>query len=1159
MEFPIMSNLSPRYPLIESEVTAVLKNLSGRDLAGIDTSASFFDLGFDSLLLTQAGQSFRQKFGVKITFRQLLEDLASIAAVSAYLDEKMPADKFAAAPVAAKLAAPVIRISMPVASGLPVSTAPQSIDFSGSANSVERLVKMQLQIMAQQLDALRKGGGMIPAELNGEGTVSTEAPDVAPVETESERVPVSESKAAAIPAPAPVHFGPYKPIDKSPKGGLTDRQQQHLESLIAAYVAKTPRSKAYTGKHRHHFADPRTVAGFRNNWKEMVYPIVVKHSRGARFWDLDNNEYVDVTMGFGTNLFGHTPDFVERALRNQVSHGIEVGPQSAIAGKVAQLMCEFSGMERVAFCSTGSEAVLAAIRVARTVTGRTKIATMSGAYHGINDEVLIRGSMANGQHHTVPVAPGIPEQNVQEVLVLDYGSPEALDLLRKHAHELAAVLVEPVQSRHPELVPVEFLKEVRRITEESETALVFDEIVTGFRTHPNGCQALFGIKADIATYGKVIGGGIPIGAICGKALYLDALDGGDWQYGDASFPEIGMTFFAGTFVRHPLGIRSALSVLTKLKREGPALQDRLSDRCAYMVDTLNAFFEKEHVPMRLTRFRSIMYYAFQEQFKYSSLLYFHLRLKGLHVWEARPLFLSTAHTDADIEFIIQAFKDTILELRAGGFLPELDEAAANAAATALPPAPPFVASTDQQLPLHEAQVGVWLLCNSAPDAARPYHEFVTLSFTGNLNVDALRGALQAVVDRHDGLRTTIEEDGRYQLVHAKHDLQIEQNDFSSVDPEHRRAAINAKLDEIRGYFFPELRGPFLHVSLLKCAGEQHLLVLTFHHLQGNGPSYWIFLDELIALYREKTLGEKAALPEPLPLAEYVKYRQDYPQTEAGQEAEAFWLKQMENGVPALELPVDYPRPAELTYSGTRREVVIEPELNAALKKLGAAHRASPFMVMLTAYSILLHRLSGQDDLIIGVPFDSPYRMEEKDRALFANTTNMMPLRSILYEGSSFLDHLQQIKNLVIECSEHQDYFFGNLIHKLGLPRDPSRSPFFNVTFNLESGELAQSLPGLEIKLETEGVPYRSPVGTAMYELYLNAAERKSGAIHVQCDHNADLIAPETLQRWLQHYRTLLQGIVADPNQLVVLIPLMTAEEQRDLIVSGNLTGAEASA
>jgi non-ribosomal peptide synthetase component F len=172
---------------------------------------------------------------------------------------------------------------------------------------------------------------------------------------------------------------------------------------------------------------------------------------------------------------------------------------------------------------------------------------------------------------------------------------------------------------------------------------------------------------------------------------------------------------------------------------------------------------------------------------------------------------------------------------------------------------------------------------------------------------------------------------------------------------------------------------------------------------------------------------------------------------------------------------------------------------------------------------------------------------------------MIPLRSILYEESSFIDHLQQIKNLVIEASEHQDYFFGHLIGKLGLPRDPSRSPFFNVTFNLESGELHQTRPGLEIKLETVGVPYRSPVGTAMYELYLNAAERETGEIFVQCDHNADLIAPETLQRWLGHYKTLLQGIVADPNQLAALIPLMTTEEQQELVVSGKQIAAVSTA
>ncbi len=252
--------------------------------------------------------------------------------------------------------------------------------------------------------------------------------------------------------------------------------------------------------------------------------------------------------------------------------------------------------------------------------------------------MLVRAQIVDGERRPAPVAPGIPQHAVEEVLVLDYGTPESLELLRAHAHELAAVLVEPVQSRRPELQPVEFLREVRKITAESETALVFDEIITGFRAHPRGTQGLWGIEADLATYGKIIGGGMPIGALCGKAKYMDALDGGDWKYGDDSGPETGMTFFAGTYVRHPLAVRAALSVLTRLRREGPALQDRVSDLAARLAGELNAHFEREQIPMRITWFRSMLYFVFQQEFKYSSLLFFHLRLKGVHIWEGRPIF-----------------------------------------------------------------------------------------------------------------------------------------------------------------------------------------------------------------------------------------------------------------------------------------------------------------------------------------------------------------------------------------------------------------------------------------------------------------------------------------------------------------------------------------
>ena len=1499
-----MSAKSTRYPQIEAEVKAVLKNLSGRDLMDADTSASFFDLGFDSLLLTQASQSLRQKFGVKISFRQLLEDLVTIAAVSTYIDEKAPADKIVA-PVAAAPQPKPVAASKPV----PVVTYAPAPELAAAAkldpatgSTMDRIVKQQLQLMARQLELLRGGHGAVSAsasELNGNAVPAQESrvSDQGPLQLEKKSpAPVAEPL-------TPRYFGPYKPIDKSPGGGLTERQQKHLDKLIRAYVEKTPRSKAYTQRNRAHFADPRTVAGFRQNWKEMVYPIVVKHSKGSRFYDIDGNEHVDFTMGFGTNLWGHSPDFLTRAISHQMKHGVEVGPQSAIAGKVAALMCELTGMERAAFCSTGSEAVLAAIRLARTITGRTKIATTSG-YHGINDEVLVRASVIDGVRHPVPVAPGIPEHAVSEVLVLEYGTEESLELLRKHAHELAAVLIEPVQSRKPDLVPVEFLREVRKITEESETALIFDEIITGFRTHPGGTQALWGIKADMATYGKIIGGGMPCGALCGKAMYLDALDGGGWQYGDASGPEVGVTFFAGTYVRHPLAIRGALSVLTRLKHEGPALQDALSARTDYLAHELNSYFEQNQIPMRMTWFRSMIYFVFQQEFKYASLLFFHLRLKGLHIWEGRPVFLSTAHSDEDLAFIIRVFKESLEELREGGFLPEpeaqakpvapaisnvtpqsqpsaremqfslyffgnydaayredkysllleaakygdqngftaiwlperhfhavggfspnssliacalaqqttqlqlrggsvvlplhhpvrvaeewavvdnlshgrvaisiasgwhpndfvfapeafedrrkinmqnleviqrlwrgeavemptpggnkmtvklfpqpkqpelpvwltcihkesyaeagrkglnvlgylmnqtvdelaekiaayregrrsvgldpaaghvttllytyLDSTVEKARETARKPLSDYLrsyldnsqkrvekqvgegAAVDEEdieflmnracddyfngksligtpesvapvvarlhsigvdeigcfvdfgvepslalkslaevvklkarsrqptapgeditVPLPEAEKGLWMLSDFNADANRAYTESETLALTGKLNVQALSDALREVVERHGALRTTINANGESQTIHAHFPPELLYFDFSDQPAGLKDAAVAQKMSELENQLFPDLRGPFLRASLFRLEPERHFLVLNFHHLLGNGPSYWLFKEELAALYGEKAHQASANLPPAVPFSTFVARRSSYAGSEACNEAEVFWVKQFESGVPELELPFYHERPPELTYLGARQEVILDPALNAALRKIGAAHRCSLFMMLFAAYGALLHRLSGQDDLVVGVPFDSLIRVEEEGRNLFANTTNMLPLRSILYDGSTFIEYLQQIKALVLEASEHQDYFFGNLLRKLNLTRDPSRSPFFNVTFNLEAGEFRKTWPGLEMALQTENVPYRSPRGTAMFDLYLNAAEKKNGEILVQCDHNSALLEPETMLRWLNHYKTLIEGIIANPDQPVATLPLLTREELQDLVVTGN--------
>ncbi|PSB59227.1 aminotransferase class III-fold pyridoxal phosphate-dependent enzyme, partial [Chamaesiphon polymorphus] len=266
-------------------------------------------------------------------------------------------------------------------------------------------------------------------------------------------------------------------------------------------------------------------------------------------------------------------------------------------------------------------------------------------------------------------APGIMPSMFENLLVLDYNDPASLQILRDRADDLAAILVEPVRSRDPDLQPLEFLQDLRRLTEQSGTALIFDEVVTGFRVHPGGAQAYFNIQADMATYGKVVGGGLPIGIVAGKTEYMDALDGGFWQYGDNSIPEVGVTFFAGTFVRHPMALAAAEAILHKLKDGGAELQRSLADKVSKFATHLNQHFDRVKAPIKIAHFSSLFYVNYPHELPYANLLFYLMREKGVHVWDHRPCFFTLAHTDEEIEFIIRAFKDSVAELQSADFLP----------------------------------------------------------------------------------------------------------------------------------------------------------------------------------------------------------------------------------------------------------------------------------------------------------------------------------------------------------------------------------------------------------------------------------------------------------------------------------------------------------
>ncbi len=247
------------------------------------------------------------------------------------------------------------------------------------------------------------------------------------------------------PAPArPSRFDAYRGAKSGGATELTPEQRRHIDRLAQRYNTKTAGSKRLAEAYRPVLADPRSVAGFRPEWKELVYPIVCARSKGARIWDVDGNEYIDLVNGYGQTAFGHAPDFVIEAVMAQIAKGFAIGPQAELAGEVAQLFSELTGNERVTFCNTGSEAVMAALRVARAVTGRNKVVLFNGAYHGQFDEVLVKGvNRPDGTPRTLAVAAGIPSSSTENIVVLDYATPAALQWIEQNARDLAAVVVEP--------------------------------------------------------------------------------------------------------------------------------------------------------------------------------------------------------------------------------------------------------------------------------------------------------------------------------------------------------------------------------------------------------------------------------------------------------------------------------------------------------------------------------------------------------------------------------------------------------------------------------------------------------------------------------------------------------------------------------------------
>ena len=1130
---------------LADQLRDIILNLSGTEIAPEDDGVSFPEMGMDSLFLTQAAAELSETFGVQLRFRQLLEDINTLELLAEYLDAELPDDAFQPAAIQQPNQAAGLAVVQP---GNPALPAAAGLALA-SNDPVQSLIQQQLDIMRQQLAVFGASGQPSAAQHSAAGVAqpATTTASAGPAVQASLRDGQQGNNLAAVGAG---RFGPYKAIARDKDAGLSEAQQQWLDGLIETLTGKTAGSKQLAADKRQYLADPRAVANFRLAWKELVYQIAAEQTEGSRMVDIDGNTYVDITMGFGVGFMGHRHPVVVDAVKRQLDKGFEVGPQTPLAPIVAEKFCRIVGHDRVSFCNTGSEGIMAALRCARTVTNRSKVVYFTGDYHGTFDEVLARANIVKGQLTTRPAAPGIAQDAVDNVMILDYGTQESLDIIREQAGQIAAVLVEPVQSRYPELQPSDFVREVRRITADAGCALIMDEVITGFRTALGGLKELWDIDPDMCCYGKVLGGGLPIGAVAGKAKWLDTIDGGPWQYGDDSLPEAPVTFFAGTFVRHPLVMAAANAVLDFLGADDGELQRDLNARTKSFAADMNAFFESAGAPIRIRQCSSWFRFDFPQDQPFVNLLFYYMVANGVYIREAaQNCFFSIAHTDDDIDRVKQVIREGTAALQAAGFIatgankptePATTETVAASGEPAAKPTPDSGAglAVGETMPLTEAQREIWLSQMVQPDSAAANNEPFYADMEGQLDVDALRAACQGVYERHEALHLRVAEDGEHQTRIEPETLDIPLIDCSG-EPDPLGAALE-KVGLMSSLEFDLSTGPLLEMAVFRVAERRHLLGMVVHHIVCDGWSSVVLLEEMGALYSARARGQTIQLPPPVSFSGYAK-RQVAADANNAQQRD-FWVQRLADPPAALTLPTDHERPAEKTFNGATFHHDFQLDTLRGVRRLAADLKVTPYAVLLAAFQALLGRLANQDDIVIGIPVAG--QALEGQNELFGHCTQTLPVRARFSGQTSFADLVAAARDGIRDAYNNANVRFGAILQQLKLPRDASRLPLLEVSFNVDPAGEGVAFHGLEVTL------HETPKTHVNFDLFFNLTLGKQ-LLKLDCDYNTDLFTRDTLRSWALAFEAILEQVAGDTNRPISDLKLGSGQSLTHMIEGFN--------
>lgn len=386
-------------------------------------------------------------------------------------------------------------------------------------------------------------------------------------------------------------------------------------------------------------------------------PRFIKSASGSKITDVDGNTYIDYVCSWGPMILGHSHPVINDSVQKAMVNGLSFGAPTELEVEMAELMCRMvPGLEMVRMVSSGTEAVMSAIRVARGVTGRSKIVKFEGNYHGHSDAMLVKagsGALTAG----LPDSAGVPAAVAADTLTADFNDLLSVEhLLFANRGQVAAVIVEPVAANMGVVLPkAGFLEGLRILCDNHGCLLIFDEVITGFRLAPGGAQEYYGVKADLVTYGKIIGGGLPVGAYGGRREFMEQV------------APVGPVYQAGTLSGNPVAMAAGLAQLQMLN-DHPGIYSRVNRAGAFLAQSLRDVSQKAGVKMTVNRVGSLLCPFFSEisvgsykEAKASDTDSFAKYFKGmlaegiyLAPSQFEAMFVSFAHTDADLEETVRA-------------------------------------------------------------------------------------------------------------------------------------------------------------------------------------------------------------------------------------------------------------------------------------------------------------------------------------------------------------------------------------------------------------------------------------------------------------------------------------------------------------------------